>query len=274
MYKTAHHEYEELKMAERAHELGLDAKIMDPAALKSLEPDIRLSVRGGIFFPGDAHLYPNLFIKQLIDYLKKNGVNFITGKSVVDISSAKGKVDKIQLNTREEIKVSNVLLSGGSWTAKLYKMLGLKLLLQDGKGYSITKKNAELRPFLPTILSEAKVAVTPMGNDLRIGGTLEISNFSDKINHRRLEGIIESIPKYYPDLQIEMPDQDKVWYGYRPCTPDGMPYIDQSQKFNNLYVATGHGMMGMSLGPATGKMVSEIFMDKKTSIPNELMQLR
>jgi len=273
LYKTAHQEKEEKEMAERAHSIGLGAEIMSPSELNKIEPDINLDVRGGLFFPGDAHLYPDKFIAQLISYLKSNGVKFLTGNGVKDFETSNGKVEKILLENGSQLTVDNVLFSCGSWTGKLFQKLGMKLSLQDGKGYSITLNQPKLRPKIPTVLSESKVAITPMGNDLRIGGTLEISNFSKLINKKRLEGIIESVPRYYPDLEIEMPQSKDVWYGYRPCTPDGMPYIDQSSNYKNLYVATGHGMMGMSLGPATGKMISEIFLNKKTAIPKELMHL-
>ena len=273
LYKTAHQEKEEIEMAERAHAIGLEAEIMAPNELHKIEPDINLDVKGGLYFPGDAHLYPNEFIHQLIKYLKAEGVNFITGNAVKDFDVSNGEINKILLTNDEKISVENVLFCSGSWTGQLFQKLGMKLSLQDGKGYSITLNQPALKPKIPTVLSEAKVAITPMGNDLRIGGTLEISNFSKQINKNRLEGIIESVPKYYPDLNIKMPPNEDVWYGYRPCTPDGMPYIDQSKKYKNLYVATGHGMMGMSLGPATGKMVSEIFTGKKTSVARDLMRL-
>lgn len=273
LYNTAHQEKKELEIAERAHELGLEAKIMTPSDLSALEPDINISARGGLYFPGDAHLYPNKFIKELIPLLKIKGVKFVTGNGVKDFKTSHGNISNVLLENGDQLSVENVLFCSGSWTGRLFQKLGLKLLLQDGKGYSTTLTQPKLKPRIPTVLAEGKVAVTPMGQDLRIGGTLEISNFSKHINTKRLEGIIESVPRYYPDLLIEMPTANDVWYGYRPCTPDGMPYIDQSTKYTNMYVATGHGMMGMSLGPATGKMVSEIFMGKNTTIPRALMRL-
>lgn len=171
------------------------------------------------------------------------------------------------------MSIDRLLLSSGSWTARILKKLGIKMLLQDGRGYSFTLKNPPLRPVIPTILTEAKVAVTPMGQDLRVGGSLELSNLSKKINPKRLAGIYESMPSYYPDLRFENPRLDEIWQGYRPCTPDGMPYIGQSKEVENLTVATGHGMMGMSLGPASGKLVSELMMHEKPSIETRLFKL-
>lgn len=273
LYKSLKQEAEEIEMANRAHDIGIGAEIMSQKELSKLEPDIKLNVKGGLYFPGDAHLHPNKFISQMIKYLMDNGVNFMSMREVIDFNTKNGKIDKLLLDNDEQLSVENVLFSGGSWTGKLIQKLGINLYLQDGKGYSITLDQPKIKPKIPTILSEAKVAITPMGNDLRIGGTLEISNFSKQINRKRLEGIIENVPRYYPDMNIKMPKNEDVWYGYRPCTPDGMPYVDRSEKFTNAFVAVGHGMMGMSLGPSTGKMVSEIFTDKKSSIPRELMKI-
>ncbi|MEL6254816.1 MAG: FAD-dependent oxidoreductase [Bacteroidota bacterium] len=273
LYKTAKAEEEEGELAEQAHELGVKAEIISETELKELEPGIRIEARGGILFPGDAHLYPNQFIADLIKALKKEGVKFKMGHSVNGLTSTNEKITQIQLDSGEEMRVDQLLLCSGSWTAKILKQLGINMLLQDGRGYSFTLKNPQLRPGIPTILSEAKVAVTPMGSDLRIGGSLELSNLETKINPKRLAGIYESMPRYYPDLSFENPQLEEVWQGYRPCTPDGMPYIDQSNELTNLTVATGHGMMGMSLGPATGKLVSEIMTKEKPSIDTRLFHL-
>jgi D-amino-acid dehydrogenase len=273
LYKTLQQEAEEIEMANRAHEIGISAEIMTPSELSLLEPNMKMNVRGGLYFQCDAHLYPNLFMSQMTKYLREKGVVFLTNSEVIDFETSQGKIDSLLLDNNEVLCVENVLFSCGSWTAKLVRKLGLKLYIQDGKGYSFTLNKPKVKPNIPTILSEAKVAITPLGNDLRIGGTLEISNFSKEINQKRLQGIIESIPKYFPDMSINNAKNEDVWYGYRPCTPDGMPYIDQSKKLPNVYIAAGHGMMGMSLGPATGKMMSEIFLNNSITIPTDLMKL-
>jgi len=273
LYKTRHQEKEEQEMADRAHAIGVNAEMLSPETLKKLEPKLKLNVKGGLYFPDDAHLNPNQFLHQLIHNLQDKGVQFVTGKDVADFTTQKGKIDKIRYADGEVVQVKNLLLCSGSWTGRLLQKLGIRIYLQDGKGYSITLRDPLLKPHTPTILSEAKVAITPLGSDLRIGGTLEISNFSKTINTKRLAGIIESVARYYPEMHVDIPPKDQIWHGYRPCTPDGMPYIDQSVRYDNLYVATGHGMMGMSLGPATGRMVSEIFLQKQLTVPNGLMKI-
>ncbi len=262
--------HEEAEVAEQAHALGLEAKVLNASEVQQLESGIKLNVEGGVFYPGDAHFYSNKFMSQLKAALRNSGVTLLSHKKVNGFATENGKINKILLANHETLDVEHVVLATGSWSAKVLKTLGIRLLMQDGKGYSITLQNPEIKPLYPTILLEARVAITPMGEDLRIGGTLEISNLSPKINQTRLAGILESVPKYYPELHPETPQLNEVWHGFRPCTPDGLPYIGRSEKFANLTYATGHAMMGMSLGPATGKLVAEILQSQQPSIPLEL----
>lgn len=257
--KTGH---EEIEVAEKAHSLGMEAEVLSPSQVQELETGVEVDVLGGVYYPNDAHLYPNTFMQQLTNELIRLGVDFHKGNSVMDLRSRKGKVEKILMSDDSILEVENLILTAGSWSAKLLKRAGIKILLQDGKGYSMTYKNPASRPNIPTILTEAKVAITPMGNDLRIGGTLEISNFSTHIHKFRLEGILNSLPSYYPGFSLPMPALDQIWQGYRPCTPDGLPYIGRSAKIDNLIVATGHAMMGMSMGPATGKLVAQMIQNQ------------
>lgn len=270
LYKKASVGAEEKEMAEKAHELGMDAQILTAQEVQDLEKGTQVDVLGGIFYPGDAHLYPNQFMHQMAYTLKEKGVSFITKATLVDFNTEKGKISHLLLSDGQSIPCDQVVLAAGSWSAQLAKKIGIKLLLQDGKGYSTTLQSPSERPGIPTILTEAKVAVTPMGDDLRIGGTLEISNFSKKINSSRLSGILESIPQYYPNLEVAFPERETVWHGYRPCTPDGLPYLGFSRKHPNLFIATGHAMMGMSLGPATGKLVADQMTGKNTEISLDL----
>lgn len=258
LYKTQKQAREEANLAEKAQRLGVKAELLDSQGLQALEPEMKLDVLGGLYFPGDAHLYPDLLMAQLSVRLRTLGVSFIPWTSVADFKIKGSKIEALLTAQGSLIPVENVLLSAGSWTGLLLKKAGVKIHLQDGKGYSITVDQPQLRPQIPTILSEAKVAITPMGADLRVGGTLELSGLSKKVNSKRVQGIIESIPKYYRNLDISYKVKTDIWQGYRPCTPDGMPYIGQSHVLSNLFVGTGHGMMGLSLGAITGKLLSEL----------------
>jgi len=272
-YRKSHQEAEEVALAKKAQQLGIAAHVLSADEVQELEPNIAVSVLGGVYFPGDAHLYPNMFVSQLRKQLAAVGVKFMHSCEVVDFNMQGDVINRLHLQNGSDVPVNEVVLCGGSWTALLLKKLGVKMLLQDGKGYSVTVTNPEQKPSIPTILTEAKVAVTPMGDDLRIGGTLELGGLSTKVNRNRLKGIIESLPKYYPDLKIDEPSITEVWKGYRPCSADGMPYIGRSRKVSNLVVATGHGMMGMSMGPATGQLVAQIIAGEPTTIDLSMMTL-
>jgi len=266
LYRTTAYQEEESLLAEKAQSVGMNAEILDLAGVQKLEPELELDVLGGVYFPGDAHLYPNQFMSQMQELLRKRGVNFTGNTKVVDFKVKGKKIIALHIESGERISVSHVLLSSGSWTANLLKKAGIRMLLQDGKGYSITLSKPPVRPRIPTILSEAKVAITPMGDDLRIGGTLEISGLSPKLNMRRVEGIVESVPKYYKNVEVPFSAKTPIWKGYRPCTPDGLPYLGASATLENLTIGTGHGMMGLSLGPATGKLLAEHISQGETSL--------
>jgi D-amino-acid dehydrogenase len=142
--------------------------------------------------------------------------------------------------------------------------------LMPGKGYSFMIEEPQRRMHIPAILCEARVAVTPMNGSIRLGGTMEIDKINSKINMNRVKGIVESTSKYFPELKPAMPEVESVWYGFRPCSPDGIPYIGRVNSYQNLVVATGHGMMGISLGPGTGKLISEILNHQKTSLETDI----
>ena len=266
LYKTQKQAEEEEQLAERAHRLGVDAKILDSNALKILEPEMDLDVLGGIYFPGDAHLYPNLLMSQMTARLKELGTIFLTNTSIADFKTTGAKITGLLTDNNQLIPTDKVILSTGSWSGHLLKKLGIKIHIQDGKGYSVTLKHPKKKPSTPTILTEAKVAITPMGSDLRIGGTLELSGLSNEVNQKRVEGILNSIPRYYNNLKIPFNQSTQIWKGYRPCTPDGLPYIGRSEKLTNLFVGTGHGMMGLSLGAVTGKVLSQLVSNEESAI--------
>ena len=156
-------------------------------------------------------------------------------------------------------------MAAGSWSPLLTKKLGIKIPIQAGKGYRINVER-ETKISMPAVLCEAKVAVTPMNGFTRFAGTMEIAGINNHINPVRVNAIANAAQKYYNNLEIKEEEKNVAQFGLRPCSPDGLPYIGKSSKCANLTVAAGHAMMGWSLGPATGKLVSEIISDKKVSL--------
>ena len=127
-------------------------------------------------------------------------------------------------------------------------------------------KNVLNNIHVPAIMLEARATATPMSGDLRFAGTLEVAGTDMTVNMNRVRGIVQGIKNYYPELEVQLPEVDKVWRGLRPCSPDGLPYIGRVKGLDNVTLATGHGMMGVSLGPATGKLVAEIVTGKAESM--------
>mgnify|MGYP001828686371 CR=1 FL=1 len=192
--------------------------------------------------------------------------DLLANTEIINFKSTENTIKEITTN-KGLIKADSFVVAAGSWSPKVLSKLGVKLSLLPGKGYSFNLSKELNSPSIPSILCEGKVAVTPFNSSIRFGGTLKITNTNDtQINLKRLDGIIDTINNFYPELEYQTPDNEKVWSGFRPCTPSGLPIIEKSSKFSNLIISTGHAMMGLSLAPATGKLVSELVSDAQTSI--------
>ncbi|MES2005878.1 MAG: FAD-dependent oxidoreductase [Bacteroidota bacterium] len=264
-YKTEQVAEEEIHTAEKARRMGLDAVVLSAKEAQELETGVELNVLGAVHYRSDAHLYPNKLNEQLVTYLKNAGVKFCTGQPVTAVNTNPKSITSVTAGG-EEIEGDLFIAAAGSWLPELLRMADLSVPLMPGKGYSFTHTLPKKQLAIPAILCEARVAITPMGGHLRFGGTMELGPVNDKVNMNRVQGIVEAIPAYMPGLNVTMPEKNKVWYGFRPCSPDGLPYIGFGKKYSNLVIAGGHAMMGLSLGPATGKLVAEIAEGANTSI--------
>jgi D-amino-acid dehydrogenase len=158
------------------------------------------------------------------------------------------------------------VLCAGVWSSGLARDLGLAIPMEAGKGYSLTLDEPRAIPRVCAILSEARVAVTPMGTSLRFGGTMELSGIDSSIDPVRVRGIVRAATRYYPTLTEDDFAGVQASCGLRPCSPDGLPYVGRSARYDNLCTATGHAMMGVSLGPVTGLLIAEILSGEKPSV--------
>ena len=254
----------EIETALIAKKEGLDAKEISLKELKQLEPKVELNVKGATYYKCDSHTTPHEFMEEMKTHLKNNGVVFYTNEKVEDIKVEDQKISAVKTN-KQIINADEFVLAAGSWSAFLNKKLGFNLLIQAGKGYRInTEKQTNIS--IPAILAEAKVAVTPMHGFTRFAGTMEIAGINHDINKVRVEAIANATKRYYPEINLTSEEKDKAACGLRPVSPDGLPYIGKSSKCKNLTIATGHAMMGWSMGTATGKLVSEIISEQKPSL--------
>lgn len=252
---------------EKAHELGLtDTKLLTSDELQALEPQTTINSKGAIHFNCDAHCWPNKLMQQLIGYLKREGVQLLSGQEVIKFEKGNGKVTKIITN-KAAYEQNEIVMATGSWGRETARLLSVRIPLMPGRGYSITLEDSPYQLHYPAVLLEGRAAVTPMdGNKIRFGGTMEITSHKTPPRMNRVQGILDAVKRFYPDFDVPFPAKEKIWYGYRPCSADGLPYIGRVKKYTNLTVATGHSMLGLSLGAGTGKLVAEIVNGKPASM--------
>lgn len=260
--KVGHHAAQTVEVGKK---LGLDVALIDEKGLQQLEPQTTINAKGAIYFECDSHLYPDKLMASLKNVLRQNGVQLIKGE-VTRFEKATGKITKV-LTADKAYEAEEVVIATGSWSREVAAMLDTNIPLMPGRGYSFTLENSPYKLNRPAILTEGRVAIAPMdGNKMRYGGTMEVVSTSTPPRYHRVEGIVKAIKDFLPEFKIEMPAQDKIWYGFRPTSADGVPYIGRIKKYKNVTVATGHAMLGLSLGAGTGKLVSELVNEQQPSV--------
>jgi D-amino-acid dehydrogenase len=260
--KTAEHEKH---LAEQAHIFGLKTELCSAAEVQTREPEVEVNVAGGVLYIDDCHISPQKFMQSLYSYLQQAGVEFWLNSSVTGFEKTDTKV-KAVLTATAKIDADEIVIANGSWLQEISKLLNVKILMQPGKGYSVVYDNLEKNLHYPSILVDDRTATAPINRWLRIGGTMELSGHSDNILPKRVMAVYNAFKKYYPSLNLPAPDLSKAWYGYRPVSPDGMPYIGRHNKYSNLSYAGGHAMLGVSAAAGTGVLIEQIIGRKKTEI--------
>jgi D-amino-acid dehydrogenase len=258
-------DHEARGLAALANELGVEARVLDARQTAALEPGTRIDVAGSVYFPIDAHLTPRKFMPALTDLLKEMGVKFHWNTSVYGWRAEGGLIAAVH-STAGDIAADEFVLTGGTWSPAMVRDLKIRLPMQAGKGYSLTIEQPRFLLTKPLLLKERRVAVTPMGNQLRFGGTMEIGGINDRIRPERVQQIIEAVPHYLPEFTAQDFAGITPWSGLRPVSPDGLPYIGRFRGHRNLTAACGHAMLGISMAPSTGLLVSEILLGRNPSI--------
>lgn len=264
LYKTEKSYQHEMEVARKASHLGLEVSELNTHELAAIEPNIKINASGAIHYECDGHTTPTEIMPKLLAFLEKAGVVVRKNETVTDVVRKNGKIHQV-LTKKATYDADEVVLAAGSWSGEFSKKMNIKLPLQPGKGYRINVAR-DTGITMPAILMESSMAVTPMQGFTRFAGTMEFSGINTKIRKERVLAIAQGAKNFYPELTIEQDEIDAAQTGMRPVTPDGLPYIGKSASLSNLTFATGHAMMGWSLGPATGKLVSEIIGNKQTSM--------
>lgn len=258
---------EEEATVQEAKKLYLDADMLSLSEIKELEPNISFDALGGSYYRCDAKVQPYDFMMSLKNFLVDNGVTIYENVAIEDMQIENSQIKCIVDQNSDKYIFNQYIVSAGILTSKIMKKLKIKILMEGGKGFSFKVKKREALEFkTPIILAEEKVSVTPYGEYVRFGGTMMISGYDASLSQRRIQNIKKGAMKYIQNISLKSEDLYDVWAGLRPCGPDGLPYIGRLKAIKNTVVATGHAMMGISLAPATGKIVNDIISKEDTFI--------
>jgi len=242
-------------LPEALNGVGIPCETIDGDAVRAREPCLNESIVGAHFNPRDAHLRPDRYLAELARRVRELGGVVREGVRVTGLRSEAGRVDTI-VTSDGKLTAREVVLALGSWSPALARGVGLRLPIQPGKGYSITYDRPPLAPSTPVVLKERSVCVTAWGSGFRLGSTMEFSGFDTSMNARRLDALERGAREYLH--HPHGPRRLEEWYGWRPMTYDDLPIIGRAPSLSNLVVATGHGMLGVTLSAVTGRLVREI----------------
>ena len=263
-FQTTAAEKEEAEVMREAQALGLDVSLIDRAEVQALQPKVEMDIAGAYHYRCDAHSTPSTVLEQLKQQLEGSGVELHKNTAVQSLKTQGAKVTAV-VTDKGEFLADEVVIASGAWTQQLLKAVGIHLPIQAGKGYSLNEEKPT-GISMPAILMEAKVAVTPMQGFTRFSGTMEIAGVNHKIRKNRVNAIAAAAEAVYGGLKISDSTKAEVQCGLRPLSPDGLPFVGKTNKYANLSLASGHSMMGWSLGPVTGKLIAELLSEKKTSL--------
>ena len=258
-------DHEAANLARIAREVGIEAQVLNATQTAAVEPGARMNVAGSVYFPIDAHITTRKFIPTLTGMLKEMGVKFQWNTSVYGWRTTADRLSGVQ-TTAGDFVADEFVLTGGSWSPGMIAGLGVRLPMQPGKGYSLTIEQPRFQLSKSMILKESRVAVTPMGETLRFGGTMELSGHDSRIRPERVQQIIRAAQLYFPEFKPADFADIRPWFGYRPVSPDGLPYIGRAGRYSNLTAACGHAMLGVTLAPISGLLVAELLGNRDTSV--------
>jgi D-amino-acid dehydrogenase len=262
VFRTKEGYQEGIREARVLAQAGLRNDVLDEAAARRLEPSLLPGMSGAVLFRDDAHATPSLFVQGLASIAERNGARIHEVTEVLGFRRNGRRIIAVE-TTKGTLAPDVIVLAAGSWTPQLAAQLNFQIPIQAAKGYSITYERPDF-PRIPLMLAEAKVAVTPMGKWLRFAGTLELGGLDFSVDRRRVEAIRSAARHYIAGTDAL--NMVEIWRGLRPCTPDGLPIVGWSEQLENMILATGHAMLGISLGPITGKLVSQLALGQEPSV--------
>ena len=241
-------------------DLGIPSEVWDAATLRMREPALRDDMVGGMWLPGDASLRPDRYVAELARIVHAAGGTIIENCAVTGFRRDGARITAVATTQAEiaphEISARDIILATGAWSPSFAKQLGIALPIQPGKGYSITYDAPALMPRRPLLLKERSVCVTAWGSGFRLGSTMEFSGYDERLNRKRLDALERASCEYLREPVGTVKREE--WFGWRPMTWDDLPILGRAPDCENLWLATGHGMLGVSMSAITGLLLSEL----------------
>lgn len=235
--------------------LGIAAELWDGQRMEREEPALRPGVAGGIWFPGDASLRPDQLVAGLANAVRAAGGEIVEQAPVDRFEIEGARVTRLYSGARGW-SAREVILAAGAWSPQLVRALGIRLPIQPGKGYSLTFPRPALAPRRALVLKEPSVCVTTWSDGFRLGSTMEFSGYDERLNLVRLGALRGGAAEFLHEPGTGEPLES--WYGWRPMTWDDLPVIGRAPRLENVIIASGHGMLGVSLAAVTGQIVRDL----------------
>ncbi|MPV85512.1 FAD-dependent oxidoreductase [Ostreibacterium oceani] len=241
--------------ARRLSRYGVTVEALTPQQIRERLPQVNPAVQYGLYCPHYAQVNPVKLLKTLVELAQKLGVTFMRDCQVLGFKTRHQRINQI-ITSQGDIQAHTVVLAGGAWSGQIAQQLGIHLPIQPAKGYSVTLARNPQDVDLPLLLAEKHIAVTPMGQWLRLTSHYELAGFDATLDSRRIDAIVQGAAQYFTLSHPVTRIQD--WCGFRPATPDDLPLIGRSSRFDNVVIATGHGSLGMTNSLATAERVTQL----------------
>jgi D-amino-acid dehydrogenase len=254
-------EYAELLETAKTAGYTGEVRLLGKEALLKLEPALSDAVVGAVYAKDDLHVRPDTLASGLAGYLAARDVDILEDTKVHALEPA-GKGRWLVSTSSEKLAADRIVVAAGMWSSELLGNLGVRIPLESGKGYSVTASGRGTKPRHAMKLAEPNVACSPFEDAVRISGIFELGGRDLSVNRGLLDGVLRSASVFLRDWVVEEPRFE--WAGMRPTTPDDLPLISAVPGFGHLYVATGHGMLGVTLAPATAVALAPLVLEDRT----------
>jgi D-amino-acid dehydrogenase len=242
--------------------LGVEQQLLTPAECVRIEPALasalqRGEIAGGLYSPSDASGDAHLFSKQLADATILRGVTFLSDTTVEGIVAHAGRIHGVA-TSRGAIDADAVVVAAGAGTAALLKPLGFRTWIYPVKGYSVTLPAPEGNAPEVSITDEArKIVISRLGNRLRAAGQAEVGGYDLTLEPARANSVLDALMSLLPQVATQAGEAE-FWCGLRPMTPDGSPVIGRLAPFQNLFINSGHGTLGWTLGAGSATLLADL----------------